>query len=124
MKKDSESLSHNCGSKISDLRRTHKMTQAELAQKLNISKSTLGHYKQGVSVPPPYLLLSISEFFNIPIDYLLGKCACTKEYSRLSDKFYDKVTFGEIVNILDELSQKDRHTILEILRVMKRANEK
>ena len=124
MKKDSESLSHNCGSKISDLRRTHKMTQAELAQKLNISKSTLGHYEQGVSVPPPYLLLNISEFFKIPIDYLLGKCACTKEYSRLSDKFCDKVTFGEIINRLDELSQKDRHIILEILRIMKRANEK
>ena len=124
MKKDSESLSHNCGSKISDLRRTRKMTQAELAQKLNIRKSTLGHYEQGVSVPPPYLLLSISEFFNIPIDYLLGKCACTKEYSRLSDKFYDKVTFGEVVNKLDELGTKERRIILELLSIMKRANDR
>lgn len=52
MKKDSESLSNNCGYKISDLRKSHKLTQAELAKKLNISKSTLGHYEQGVSIPP------------------------------------------------------------------------
>ena len=89
------------------------MTQAELAQKLNISKSTLGHYEQGVSVPPPYLLLSISEFFNIPIDYLLGKCACTKEYSRFSDKFYDKVTFAEVVNKFADLVTTARSIFLK-----------
>jgi len=124
MKKDSESLSHNCGYKLSDLRKTHKLTQAELADKLNISKSTLGHYEQGLSVPPPQLLLSFSDFFQIPVDYLLGKCTCTKEYSRLSDKFCDNVTFGDIINKLDELSLKDRQHILHLLRIMKRANEK
>ena len=124
MKKDSESLSHNCGHKLSDLRKTHKLTQAELADKLNISKSTLGHYEQGLSVPPPQLLLSFSDFFQIPVDYLLGKCTCTKEYSRLSDKLCDNVTFGDIINKLDELSLKDRQHILHLLRIMKRANEK
>ncbi len=124
MKKDSESLSHNCGYKLSDLRKTHKLTQAELAEKLNISKSTLGHYEQGLSVPPPQLLLSFSNFFQIPVDYLLGKCACTKEYSHLSDKFCDNTTFGDIVNRLDELSLKDRQHILYLLKIMKRANEK
>lgn len=124
MKKDSESLSHNCGYKLSDLRKTHKLTQAQLAEKLNISKSTLGHYEQGLSVPPPQLLLIFSDFFNVPVDYLLGKCACTKEYSRLSDKFYDNVTFGEIVNYLDELRLKDRQCFLHFLKTTIRANEK
>ena len=124
MKKDSESLSNNCGYKISDLRKSHKLTQAELAKKLNISKSTLGHYEQGVSIPPCQLLLSISEFFHVPVDYLLGKCTCSKEYSRLSDVFCDNFTFGDIVNMLDELKHRDRQHLLYELRLMKRANEK
>ena len=65
-----------------------------------------------------------SNFFQIPVDYLLGKCACTKEYSRLSDKFCDNTTFGDIVNRLDELSLKDRQHILYLLKIMKRASEK
>lgn len=124
MKKDSESLSHNCGYRISDLRKSRKLTQAELAEKLNISKSTLGHYEQGLSVPPPQLLLTFSMFFHVPVDYLLGKCTCTKEYSRLSDNFCGNTTFGDIINRLDELSLKDRQHILYLLRIMRRANDK
>ena len=102
MKKDSESLSHNCGYKLSDLRKTHKLTQAELAEKLNISKSTLGHYEQGLSVPPPQLLLSFSNFFHIPVDYLLGKCAwnCQEMCSQRIPKILDRQESGGMMSRL------------------------
>ena len=59
MKKYTDTLCHNCGNKIAELRKSYKLSQAELAEKLNISKSTLGHYEQGVSLPPSQLLVSI-----------------------------------------------------------------
>lgn len=122
MKKDSESLSNMCGCIIADLRKDMRLTQKQLADKLNISKSTLGHYEQGVSLPPPQLLISIAEFFHVPIDYLLGRCTCKVEYSYLSECFCNNMTYGDVVNELVKLSKIDCKHIAYELKLMKLAN--
>ena len=124
MKKDSESLSSKCGCIISDLRKDRRLTQKQLADKLNISKSTLGHYEQGVSLPPPQLLISIAEFFHVPVDYLLGRCTCKVEYLYLSECFCNNMTYGDVINQLVTLSKSDRKHLVYELKLMKLANNK
>lgn len=124
MRKDSDSLSNKCGCIIADLRKDRRLTQKQLADKLNISKSTLGHYEQGVSLPPPQLLISISEFFHVPIDYILGKCTCKAEYLYLSEDFCNNMTYGDVINELVKLSKSDRKHIAYELKLMKLANSK
>ena len=46
------------------LRTSTGLTQAEMAQKLGISKSTISMYENGNREP---------DFFNVDIDYLLGR---------------------------------------------------
>ena len=123
MKKEHESLSKCCGYRIADLRKDRKMTQAELAAKLNISKSTLGHYEQGISVPPSQVLVDIADFFRVPADYLLNRSTCLLEYRHLSSDFCKNVSLVEVVNQLVILKQRDRQHILYLLKIMKRANE-
>ena len=94
-----------------------------MAEKLNISKSTLGHYEQGVSMPPYPLLISIADFFHIPTDYLLGRSTCTMEYSCMVDTFYDKLTFGDMMNNINALSTEYRKTLVEMVEIMKKASK-
>ena len=55
------------------LRTSSKLTQAEMAEKLGISRSTIGMYETGAREPDFEILEKIADFFNVDTDYLLGR---------------------------------------------------
>lgn len=58
---------------LKSLRTAHSLTQDELAKKLKISRSTIGMYEKGAREPDFETLELIADFFNVDIDYLLGR---------------------------------------------------
>ena len=54
------------GSRIRALRRLKRMTQQELAEKLNLSASQLSNIERGVKEPKPELLEKMAARLNIP----------------------------------------------------------
>ena len=50
-----------------------KMSQAELADKLGVSKSTVGMYELGKREPDFETLEAIADLFNVDMNFLLGK---------------------------------------------------
>lgn len=56
-----------------DLRTKSKLTQQEMADKLNISRSSVGMYESGEREPSFELLEQIADYFNVDMNYLLGK---------------------------------------------------
>ena len=48
------------------------MTQAQLAQKLGLTKSVISAYETGLRLPSYDVLIHISKIFNVSTDYLLG----------------------------------------------------
>lgn len=59
------------GEKLKNLRTLKKLSQQQLADKLNISRATLGHWEIGRSQPNLEQLVNTSNFFGCTIDYLL-----------------------------------------------------
>lgn len=59
--------------KIKNLREELNLTQQELADKLNCSKSVIGLYENESRKPSLEILVKLSEIFDCSIDYLLGK---------------------------------------------------
>lgn len=55
------------------LRTASGLTQVEMAEKLGISRSTIGMYETGAREPDFETLELIADFFNVDIDYLLGR---------------------------------------------------
>ena len=55
------------------LRTASKYTQQEIADKLGISRSTIGMYETGAREPDYDTLEAIADLFNVDIDYLLGR---------------------------------------------------
>lgn len=63
------------GERISFLRIQKGMSQAELAQKLHLSPSTLGSYEQGRRTPSVNILVALADEFDVSVDYLATGCA-------------------------------------------------
>lgn len=59
------------GKRIAALRKEKGLTQEQLAEKLNISTSTLGKIERGIQGFSIDLLIEIGIFFGISTDYIL-----------------------------------------------------
>ena len=59
------------GNKIKLLREELNISQEKLAQKINVSASTIAMYETNKRQPNYETLLKLSEIFNCSIDYLL-----------------------------------------------------
>lgn len=60
------------GNVIRDLRRKHKLTQRELAEIFGVSTGAVGFWETGQREPSNEMLIKISKFFEVTIDYLLN----------------------------------------------------
>ena len=60
------------GDRIKALRIEFGANQKELAEKLNISNSTLSQYENGQRIPGDELKIKMASMFNVTVDYLLG----------------------------------------------------
>lgn len=58
---------------IKKLRNECHLTQEELAKKLGLTRSTIGMYETGKREPDFETLEKIADFFNVNMNYLLGK---------------------------------------------------
>lgn len=52
-------------------RKQLKMTQSQLAEKLNGKKSLISNYENGYSTPDIYMLCKLAEIFEISLDELV-----------------------------------------------------
>ena len=60
------------GNTLKTLRLRENMTQAQLAQKLGLTKSVISEYETGLRLPSYDVLIHISKIFKVSTDYLLG----------------------------------------------------
>ena len=58
--------------KIKQLREQMGYTQAELARKLKLTRSSIIGWDMGLSVPSTPMVVELAKIFNVSTDYLLG----------------------------------------------------
>ncbi len=61
------------GERLRLLRHTKGLSQMEFAKMIKISKSSVNMYERGEREPGLETLEAIADFFNVDLDYLLGK---------------------------------------------------
>mgnify|MGYP002508295958 CR=1 FL=1 len=58
--------------RIRDLREDRELTQKELAKFLNCSQQVYSNYELGQRDIPTYVLIKLSSFYKVSVDYILG----------------------------------------------------
>lgn len=62
----------NLGDRYRNLRKDRKLTQDDLAQYLGLTRSAINTWEQGLSIPSVNMIISLSQFYGVTTDYLLG----------------------------------------------------
>ena len=84
--------------RIISLRKEKEISQESLGKYLGFSRSTISCYENGLRAPDMKTLTVYSEFFDVPVDYLLGKTDIKKPlyrvacFSDISDKEFGKIS--------------------------------
>lgn len=72
--------------RIKNLREQANFTQAALARKLGITRSSVNAWEMGISLPSTYYIKELAYIFNVSADNLLGlDSSSTISVSGLSD---------------------------------------
>ena len=58
--------------RIRDLREDHDLTQKQVAKELNCSQQVYSNYELGQRDIPTTILIKLSEFYNVSVDYILN----------------------------------------------------
>ena len=81
--------------KIKTIREQLGMTQAELARKLGLTRSSINGWEMGLSVPSTQYIVELAKLFRVSTDYLLG------------------MKHGAVLNI-DDLTEKEVSVLLDV----------
>ena len=100
------------------LRIAKGLTQDELASKLNISRSRIGMYETGAREPDFDTLEMIADFFNVDIDFLLGRNKKTTYIPAPAD-LYSDVSYSMMNTLLarngKKLTAEEKNELIKIL---------
>ena len=65
---------------LKDLREDMDIKQRTIAEYLGISQNTYSQYENGVISISPEMLIKVADYFDVSIDYLLGRTNNKKLY--------------------------------------------
>lgn len=91
--------------RFKELRRSLNLTQDDLAKKLKLSKSSISMYENGNREPDFETLELIADFFNVDMNYLLGK---TNKTTRILNRQQ-----YELLSIYDQLNDDGHRHLFE-----------
>jgi transcriptional regulator with XRE-family HTH domain len=63
----------NFNERLKELRTERNITQQELSKLVNMSKMAISHWEKGHSEPSISQLIILSNYFEVSVDYLIGK---------------------------------------------------
>lgn len=97
------------GDILKELRTDEKLTQEELAAKLEITRGALSKYETNDNEPDLSFLVKVSTYFGVSVDYMLGKT----KISTQSDALYS----------LKNLTDSDSKKLSSILSTFEKNNK-
>ena len=89
------------------LRKSKKITQLKLSMDLGVSQELISRYENGSSFPQPQMLITLANYFNCSVDYLLGLTDVATPTKYLVAK-NTSINEAEVLNKYNMLSSEDK----------------
>ena len=66
-------IAENIASRLKSLRNEHSLTQQQVANAINVSRSAYSQYEMAIKQPTTETLLKLADFYHTTIDHLVGR---------------------------------------------------
>lgn len=93
------------------MREQSALTQAELAKRLGITRSSVNAWEMGISVPSTQYVVELAEIFKVSTDFLLG----VSDSATVSVAGLDEKDIQLVYNLIRHLREKNLHGVPPML---------
>lgn len=107
------------GDRLAELRQDRQELQKDIAALLHVSSGSVSNYETGAHLPTVDALCELANHFDVTMDYLMGRTNCRIPTGTLNQQFVEHVTFGMLMERLNELPDGKRKLLLEIIEDMR-----
>lgn len=106
----------NFGERLRMLRTRKGLSQLDFAKQIKISKSAVNMYERGEREPSFEVLETIADYFNVDLDYLLGKTDCENR-SRIEIRPHFEITDNErtMIEKFRKLDTRGQSAVMNVL---------
>lgn len=107
------------GNILEELRKDRKMTQKELSEVIYVTTGTISNYENDRYLPDIEKLIMLADYFNLTIDYLLGRASYNLNPDTFEKPIGTTTTIGSFLKDFIALSANRQSIILGIVNDMK-----
>lgn len=110
--------------RLKELRFAKGLSQQELADRLNVSKSAVSLWELGTRTPTVEGMQSIARYFGVTVDYLTGNT--NNEYytdpqaAKLAQEMFDRPELRVLFDAAADASKEDILQIAQLLEKLKK----
>lgn len=91
---------YDFGMRLKELREAKRLSQSDVAQRLNVTRSTVSGYECNTITPSLEQLVNLAVLYNASLDYMMG----------MENRFH---------LYLDDLSESQQQTVLDVVDRLK-----
>ena len=97
--------------RIQELREEKGLTQNDIAKAIGTSRTNIGRWEKGLNEPSYSFVVSLSNYFNVSIDYLVGKEDAVQGSTYESQTVLSEKE-KELIRVYRSLSDNGKNTLL------------
>lgn len=115
----------NFSERLVELRNDRDIKQKDIAALLNASASTPSHYELGIHAPDINALIKLADYFDVTLDYLVGRSNAATPWSTLSKPIElsrGDIHVDELLHEISSLPIVDRDDLMKYLMLLKTKN--
>lgn len=105
-------MQYSFGERLKELRSDLSLTQEQFATVLNLSRSTVAYYESGMRSPDIQKLILIADYFNVSLDYLLGR-------TNIKDIISSDNEAGSLLECFFNLNLKEQNFIIKQIKAFR-----
>ena len=108
------------------LRTENSLTQEQMAKIFKVGISTISMWEKGERIPRPKLLQELCDYFNVDMDYLMGRSDIKNRYQaglkyEWEDKKEEKNIFSQLTE--EELAKLEKFNNMSTVMFMNEGND-
>lgn len=108
------------GNKLKELRKSFGMTQDDIAELLEMSRTSFSKYENGAANPPLAVMRKLSAIYNVPIEYLIHDEHNVMVFN--TNKDGEEPDPNNLVKYFSELTVEERKLIMK-MRLMEKVKK-